>query len=206
MGNELAATFNVRSTFFPFGAQHIKTNFFANGTYNESTHTFRPGQWGQMGWEYPNGADMSGYKYLVIKLGASSSNSHLNIFTENSIWTPCYSTSDFGSKTQIVVNLQSAKYTSDGDKKGKALETDNIRIVAFWGNGNQDIKVKDIYLTNNSDYTPMGIDGIENANSTSVNVYSLSGQLIRSNADSKHATDGLSSGMYIVGGRKVIKR
>ena len=78
--------------------------------------------------------------------------------------------------------------------------------MAFWGNGNQDIKVKDIYLTNNSDYTPMGIDGIENANSTSVNVYSLSGQLIRSNADSKHATDGLSSGMYIVGGRKVIKK
>ena len=209
MGNELKATFSVRSTFFPFGAQHIKTNFFANGTYNESTHTFRPGQWGQMGWEYPNGADMSGYKYLVIKLGASSSSSHLNIFTQNSIWTPCYSTSDFGSKTQIVVNLQSAKYTSDGDKKGKALETDNIRIVAFWGNGNQDIKVKDIYLTNNSDYTPMdpntGIESIETAD-TSVNVYSLSGQLLRKNADAKHATDGLPSGMYIVGGKKTIKR
>jgi hypothetical protein len=209
MGNELQTSFSVRSTFFPFGKEYINTSLFSQGTYTESTRTFKPGQWGQMGWEYPNGADMSAYKYLVIKLKATSSQSHLNIFTEGSIWSPCYSTADFSSKKQIVVNLKTAKYTSDGDKKGKALETDNIRIVAFWGNGNQDIKVKDIYLTNNSDYTPMdpntGIESIETAN-TSVSVYSLSGQLLRKNADAKHATDGLPSGMYIVGGKKTIKR
>ena len=153
LGNQLTAKFTVRSTFFPFGAQYIKTDFFANGTYTESTHTFKPGQWGQMGWQYTNGADMSAYKYLVIKLGATSSDSHLNIFTENSIWSPCCSTPDFGSKKQIVLNLSTAKYTSDSDKKGQALDTKHIRIVSFWGTGSKSIRVDDMYLTNNDDYS-----------------------------------------------------
>ncbi len=153
MGNELTDKFTVRSTFFPFGAQYIKTDFFANGTYTESTRTFKPGQWGQMGWQYVDGADMSAYKYLVVKLAATSSDSHLNIFTENSIWTPCCSTPDFGSKRQIVLNLQTAKYTSDNGKKGQPLDTKNIHIVSFWGTGSKTIRVEDMYLTNNSDYS-----------------------------------------------------
>ena len=152
-GNELTDKFTVRSTFFPFSAQYIKTDLFGNGTYTESTHTFKPGQWGQMGWQYNDGADMSAYKYLVINLKSTSSDSHLNIFTDNSIWSPCCSTPDFGSKKQIVLDLSTAKYTSDGDKKGKALDTKNIRIVSFWGTGSKTIVVDDMYLTNNDDYT-----------------------------------------------------
>ena len=197
MGHELEAQFNVRSTFFPFGAQHIKTDFFGNGTYTEKTHTFRPGQWGQMGWEYPSGIDMSDYKYLVIKLSATSSSSHLNIFTENSIWSPCYSTADFGTKTQIVVNLQTAKYTSDGNKKGQQLDTKNIRIVAFWGNGSQDIKVKDMYLTNNADYSPNGIDAVRLMPvGGDGRVYDLQGRRVNSGA--------LEKGVYIKDGKKIM--
>ena len=104
--------------------------------------------------DYPSGADMSGYKYLVIKLAATSSDSHLNIFTEGSIWSACCATPDFGSKKQIVLNLSTAKYTSDSDKKGQPLDTKNIRIVSFWGNGNKSIRVNEMYLTNNDDYSP----------------------------------------------------
>ena len=157
LAGELKQTIGVRSTFFPFGADHINTSLFANGTYDEQTHTFRPGQWGQMGWEYAAGADMSGYKYLVIKLGATSSSSHLNIFTSGSIWGECHSTADFGQKRQIIVNLQTAKYTNDTAKKGQPLDTHGIRIVAFWGTGSQSIKVTDIYLTNNDDYSPTSV-------------------------------------------------
>ena len=180
LGNELSTEFTVKSTFFPFGKQYVKTDIFSNGTYNENTRTFMPGQWGQMGWEYPNGADMSGYKYLVIKLAATSSSSHLNIFTSNSIWTPCCSTPDFGTKTQIVLNLSTAKYTSDGDKKGQSLNTKDIRIVSFWGNGNQSIKVQDLYLTNNSDYSkPTAIDAIlSGIQQTPEAVYDLMGRQV----------------------------
>ena len=140
---------------------------------------------------------MSDYKYLVIKLSATSSSSHLNIFTENSIWSPCYSTADFGTKTQIVVNLQTAKYTSDGNKKGQQLDTKNIRIVAFWGNGSQDIKVKDMYLTNNADYSPNGIDAVRLMPvGGDGRVYDLQGRRVNSGA--------LEKGVYIKDGKKIM--
>jgi hypothetical protein len=134
-----------------------------------------------MGWEYPNGADMSAYKYLVIKLGATSSDSHLNIFTENSIWSACCSTPDFGSKRQIVLDLSTAKYTSDNNKKGQPLDTKNIRIVSFWGTGSKSIKVDDIYLTNNSDYSkPTGIEAVSapHVGGCSPAVYDLMGRQV----------------------------
>ncbi|MBP5388448.1 MAG: family 43 glycosylhydrolase, partial [Prevotella sp.] len=209
MGNELSGGFSVRSTFFPFGAEYINTSLFAQGTYNENTRTFRPGQWGQMGWEYPNGADMSGYKYLVIKLKqAQTCGAHLNIFTTGSIWGECYASSDFGSRKQIVINLKNAKYTSDS-RKGEALDTKNIRIVDFWGNGNGTIVVEDMYLTNNDDYSPMqpsSVDDIIVRQDQPSEVYTLSGQLIRRGVNMQEAIQGLSRGIYIIGGKKVVIR
>ena len=193
LGNECQGEFDVRSTFFPFSAEYINTSLFSQGTYDEQTHTFRPGQWGQMGWEYPNGADMSAYKYLVLKLDAPSSGSHLNIFTANSIWSDCYATSDFGQRKQIVVSLKNAQYTS-GDKTGQPMDTKNIRIVAFWGNGNQDIKVNDIYLTNNNDFSPSGIEALHLQPSESRVIHDLQGR--RVNSPNPH------KGIYIVNGKK----
>ena len=208
MGNELTTTFNVRSTFFPFGAQYINPNLFANGTYTESTRTFKPGQWGQMGWEYPNGADFSAYRYLVIKLKrVQNCDAHLNIFTANSIWSDCCESPAFGSKKQIVIDLSKAKYTSGG-KKGQALETNNIHIVDFWANGNGTIVVDEMYLTNNDDYSPQtAIDDIADAAAQKPQaVYTLSGQLIRRASGGASALRGLPAGIYIVGGKKTVIR
>ena len=207
LGNKLSSSFSIRSTFFPFGSQYINTSLFAQGTYNESTHTFKPGQWGQMGWEYTNGADMSGYKYLVVKLKqVQNCNAHLNIFTANSIWSDCCASADFGSKKQIVINLSTAKYTS-GNKTGQALDTKDIHIVCFWGNGDGTIVVDDMYLTNNSDYTreePSAVTGISHFEDEPVSVYTLSGQLVRRHADRQQATQGLPAGIYLVGNKKVM--
>ena len=205
MGHHLQAAFTVRSTFFPFAAEYINTSLFAQGTYTESTRTFKPGQWGQMGWEYPAGADMSDYKYLVVKLKrASNCDAHLNIFTANSIWSDCCESAAFGTKKQIVVNLQTARYTS-GNKKGQPLDTKHIHIVDFWGNGNGTIVVDDVYLTNNADYTPPSAvdDMLAEPQPSSVAVYTLSGQLVRRAANRRAALESLPTGLYIVGGRKV---
>ena len=197
MGNEFQATTNVRSSFFPFAAEYISTSLFSEGTYTEKTHTFRPGQYGQMGWEYSNGADMSGYKYLVIKLKRTASSAHLNVFTAPSIWSDCCATPDFGSKRQIVLDLQTAKYTS-GNNTGQPLNTQNIRIVSFWSNYGT-IVVDDMYLTNNDDYTrsiPVGIEEIaEEQQPTSDAVYDLAGR--------KVTNGNLPRGIYIIGNRKV---
>ncbi len=213
LGNELRSALNVHSSFFPFGAEYINTSLFSEGTYNERSHIFKTGQYGQMGWEYPNGADMSGYKYLVVNMKRTASTAHLNIFTSNSIWGDCCATPDFGSKRQIVVDLQNAVYTS-GDKTGQPLNTKNVRIVSFWGN-NLTIVVEDMYLTNNDDYTrgiPDGIDEIENEERRMKNeefntgIYDLSGRKVGAEANSSFFTlhSSLKKGIYIVNGKKVI--
>ena len=199
LGHEISETFEVRSTYFPFAASCIHTSFYGEGVYTEATRNFRPGQWGQMGWEYSNGADFSGYKYLVVKLKKLSTGSHLNIFTTHSIWSACHSTNEFGTRKQIVVNLQTAKYTSD-DLKGQALDTKNVCIVSFWGTGGQDISVEDVYLTNNDDYSP--ITGIaDNLMPSAADKpqpwYDLMG---------RRMPDGvkLPAGVYISNGKKIV--
>ena len=197
-GNTLTGSFLVRSTFFPFGAEYINTSLFSQGTYTEETHTFKTGQYGQMGWEYPNGADMSGFKYLVINLQKTTSGAHLNLFSSPSIWSDCCATPDFDSKKQIVLNLSTAKYTS-GDKTGKALDTKNICIVSFWAN-NSTIVVDDMYLTNNSDYSPetSDIKDIRHQPSDGTSVfYDLSGRRYSNRSN-------LKPGIYINNGTKII--
>jgi len=203
MGNTLTTTFTVRSTFFPFAKEYITTNLFSDGTYTESSHTFKTGQYGQMGWEYREGADWSDYKYLVIKLKRACSGAHLNLFTAGSIWSDCYSTADFGSKKQIVVKLQTIKYT-DGNKKGQAVDLSNIRIVSFWAD-NKSIVVDDMYLTNNDDYSPGEPDAIETFEAVpeKVDVYTIAGICVRRQADAANAFEGLRPGIYVVGGKKV---
>lgn len=203
MGNVFNKTFTVHSTFFPFAKEFIVTNFFGKGTYVERYRKFTPSQNGQMGWQYTDGVDWSNYKYLVLKVKNQNCNARLNIFTTNSIWGDCCASPDFGSKKQIVINLQEATYTS-GNKEGQPLDLTNIHIVSFWGNGNGTITMGDMYLTNNDDYSPFDPDAIELVESpeSRVNVYSIDGVCLRSNVDAKEALLGLQRGIYIVGGKK----
>lgn len=208
IGNVFSTHFSVRSSFFPWSKELITTNLFAEGTYQEKMHVFRPGQNGQMGWVYSDGADWSDYKYLVIKLTHSQNcDAHLNIFTTNSIWGDCYSTASFGSKREIVVKLQEIQYTS-GDKKGQPVDLTNIRIISFWGNGRGSLAVSEMYLTNNDDYTPDNTDAIDvvEKSSTMVDVHAINGVCLRRQVDSGKALQGLPAGIYIIGDKKHIVR
>ena len=204
LGKEFRATFNVRSSFFPFAAEYINTSLFSEGTYTEKTRIFRFGQYGQMGWEYPNGADMSNYKYLVLKLKRSNNGAHINVFTSGSIWGDCCASPDFGGKKQIVMDLRTATYTS-GDRTGEPLDTKNVRIVSFWCN-NATLVVDDMYLTNNNDYSredPTGLNEIDNEELQMTNdgaVYDLSGRRVNMDLNSS-----LKKGIYIVNGKKLLK-
>jgi hypothetical protein len=209
MGNVFKTWFNVRSSFFPWSKDLITTNLFGNGTYTEKNHIFKPSQNGQMGWTYTDGVDFSNYKYLVIKLThAQSCGAHLNIFTTNSIWGDGYESPSFGSKRQIVINLQEAKFTS-GSRKGEPLDLKNIHIVCFWGNGQGSIVVSDMYLTNNEDYSrEEDADAIEFAEAapSKVDVYAIDGKCLRKQVGAGEALQGLPAGIYIVGDKKYILR
>lgn len=202
MGNNIAATSTVVSTFFPFSADHVNTTIFGMNSYDASTRTFTPAASGQIGWKYLNGADMSAYKYLVIKLDkAQHCEGAINIYPADNIWGDCYSRK-LGTGKQIVLSVSKLRFTS-GDNKGQLLDPKSIAIIAFWGNGNGGIDVDDIYLTNNTDYSrPVtGISDITYTDKAShEGVFTLSGQRLRYDNN----TDGLPAGVYIVGNRKQI--
>ena len=71
---------------------------------------------------------------------------------------------------------------------------------------NKVVAVKEIFLSNDSQYAPTGIAEAVNATSQKVSVYTLAGQLLRSGVDRSRATLGLPAGIYVVGGKKVLVR
>ncbi len=196
-GQQYQTTFNVTVNareFFSFKKEDIREFFGDTGTYDEATRTFHPGQWGQMGWQYDEGVDMSSYKYLVVKLKTPQNcSAHLNIFPQNSIWGSCYQSEDFGSKTMIVIKM--------ADVAAAQIDTKNIHIISFWTNGTGDLVVDDVYLTNNDDYSKQttGITTIQRKIENDV-VYNLQGVKVGSRNELK----SLPRGIYIIGGKKVV--
>ena len=149
-----------------------------------------------MGWVYENGVDMSGYKYLVLKLDkVQKVNAAVNIYPQNSIWGNCYS-QPIGDATTVVIPLQEIEYTS-GDAVGEPVNTANIMIVALYAGSNGVIDVSDAYLTNNDDYSPEGVSvnsihaAPEEADGP---IYNLQGMRV----------DRMTKGVYIRNGKKIL--
>lgn len=202
-GQTLTATFTLRATYFPFSEEFIHTNLFGEGIYDEATRSFSPGQYGQMGWVYSSGIDMSGYKYLVLKLDKPQNvNASINIYPESSIWTPNHSHSIDPNTTTIAIPLQEITYTSDGDLKGQPMDVSHVSIISLWAGTEGAIDVADMYLTNNDDYSSE-TTSISSVPTITVEedeaVYNLQGIRMPD-------TDNLPKGIYIRGGKKFVIR
>lgn len=196
MGNTLTASFTASSTFFPWAEEYINTTLFGDGTYREAARAFFPGVNGQMGWVYENGADMSGYKYLVLKLDkVQKVNAAINLYPQNSIWDNCYS-QPIGDATTVVIPLQEIEYTS-GDAIGEPVNTANIMIVALYAGSGGVIDVADAYLTNNDDYSPEGVS-VNSIHTEPVEadgpIYNLQGMRV----------NRVTKGVYIQNGKKIL--
>ena len=160
----------------------------------------KTGQWGFGGWQY-GGADFSDYNYLVAKLGSNNSaDVEFKLFDGNSYWGASTS-NKFGSSRQIVVNLKKATKSD-----GKLLDPSHIYIAGFWSNGSASFVIDSVFLSNSSEYNPVGIDALRNNTPESefVDVYSVMGVKVRSQVKRDQATVGLLNGVYIVQGKKII--
>lgn len=208
-GNRVDTAFTAKSSYFPFDEMFITTDIAGKNTFTPSARysIFKFSEDGQMGWVYPNGVDLSGFHYLVIKLyKKQTADAHLNIYTTAKITGACYSTEKFGDSLQIVVNLDSAVYNSKS-KRGKPLEKDKVQIISFTGSvANKPLYISEMFLSNDSQYAPTGVaDFTGDEPQGKTNVYSLSGQLVRRNVERRQALEGLPAGVYLVGGRKILK-
>jgi hypothetical protein len=79
-------------------------------------------------------------------------------------------------------------------------------MVTFTGSiANRQLYVKDMFLTNDTQYAPTGvIDLMSKPQPSNVDVYSLSGQLLRRSVQRQKATLDLPSGIYVIDGKKVL--
>ena len=191
VGKVSSLSFTLNSTCFPFSEEFIETALFGNGTYREAARAFFPGENGQMGWKYTYGLDMSGYKYLVLKLDkVQKVGACIMLYTENNIWSDCCQY-PVGEEVLVAVPLHDITYTS-GELQGEPVDVSHVMIVALYAGQGGVIDVADMYLTNNEDYSSDAVSVFSVKSKTSKAdgiVYDLSG--VRMNG-----TDNLPKGIY----------
>ncbi|WP_052345663.1 family 43 glycosylhydrolase [Alkaliflexus imshenetskii] len=200
LGGLKTLEFTVKSMMFPLTAELFNPSIWETGSFNPETGELRTGQWGFGGWRYDNGLNLSGYKYLVVRLKVpTSSGAAFRIFDQSNYWAPPV-TYDMGSATQLVVELKNMTKSVNGQTV--AANPSSIYIVGFWSHGNAPIYIDTIYLSNSDDLTPTSISEEVLANDLGnliVDVYSLMGVKIRSAVQMKDATTGLPRGVYVIG-------
>lgn len=154
-----------------------------------------------MGWKFTYGLDMSGYKYLVLKLDkVQKVGACIMLYTENNIWSDCCQY-PVGGEVLVAVPLHDITYTS-GALQGEPVDVSRVMIVALYARQSGVIDVADMYLTNNDDYSPDAVPVFSmdsKASKADGIVYGLSG--IRING-----TDNLPKGIYIRDGKKFVVR
>lgn len=205
LGNVLSLSVEVESTTFPLVEGLFNPSIWETGTFDEATSTVTTGQYGFAGWNYSNGVDLSEYKYLVAKVAKSPQAGGLSfrIFDENNYWAGCHSApkSSASDCDYFLIDLSKAWK----DDKSRKMDPSHIFYVGFWTYGHSPFVIREVYVTNDSDYlNPSGISDIavDDADAP-VNVYNLQGMLLMHGVSRAEAITSLPSGIYIIGGHKV---
>lgn len=199
LSNTVSTSINISVSTFPLTAAGINPSVYGSGTFDESTHTLVTGQYGFGGWEYTNGTDLSGYKYIVIEMNKAQSNgASFRLFDENSYWSSP-SMTNIGSSTTVKIEL--AKLVKNGTTT--LLDLSHIYIAGFWSYGGGDISIKNIFFSNDGETPVTGIHEIEETDKP-VDVYNLSGMLLYSKLKKGDVLKKLSKGVYIIEGKCVV--
>ena len=140
---------------FSLSADLFNPNIWEKGSYDEQTGCLKTGQWGFGGWQYPQGADLSAYRYLVVELKQTQScGASFRLFDVNNYWDKP-AMYDFGSQTRLVIDLHQMK-----NEQGRTLDPSHIYIAGFWTTGASPIYINKVYLSNDGE-TPAGIRPID---------------------------------------------
>lgn len=186
--------------YYPNDEDKFDPNIWEKGsvtTNEDGTFTLRVGQYGFGGFQFTGGRDFSKFRYLVLNLAEapSSNNWSLRLFDSSEYFSTACENS-VNKKMRVVVDLQKAKKTN-----GVKLDVSHIYILGLWDYGNSPIKIKNIYVTNNADYSPEVATGIEDIAiirhpSADTHVFNLNGQRV---------VEPQKGQIYICNGKKVIK-
>jgi len=146
---------------FSLTEEWLNPSIWEKGTFDEATGKLVTGKYGFGGWQYPNGVDLSAYKYLVVELSQpQSAGASFRLFDTNNYWS-CPSRTSFGSGTKIVLDLHNLKaYKDDACTQfDHDINPSHIYIAGFWTYGGTPIYIKDIFLSNDG-VNPTGVSHV----------------------------------------------
>lgn len=137
----------VEVTMFPLTSQSFNPSIWESGTFDEATHTLITGTYGFGGWEYNNGIDLSGYKYLVAELDqegtSSSADPSFRIFDQG-YWNGCAPFNfDLEKSNKAVADLQNLYKENTFEH----MDPHSLKIIGFWTNGGQPVVINRVYVT-----------------------------------------------------------
>lgn len=179
---------------FSLKEEWFNPSIWEKGNYDETTGALTTGQYGFGGWQYPMGADLSEWKYLVVELQKEQSRwASFRLFDVNNYWDKP-AAYDFGSSTRIVIDLHNMK-----DENGKSIDPSHIYIAGFWTLGGSPIYIKNVFLSNDGEQ-PAGLSQPW-SNEKAQPVYNLQGVRM----GMSDIMDCLSPGIYIINGKKIVK-
>ena len=146
---------------FSLTEEWLNPSIWEKGTFDEATGKLVTGKYGFGGWQYPNGVDLSAYKYLVVELSQpQSAGASFRLFDTNNYWS-CPSRTSFGSETKIVLDLHNLKaYKDDACTQfDHDINPSHIYIAGFWTYGGTPVYIKDIFLSNDG-VNPTGVSHV----------------------------------------------
>ena len=146
---------------FSLTEEWLNPSIWEKGTFDETTGKLVTGKYGFGGWQYPNGVDLSAYKYLVVELSQpQSAGASFRLFDTNNYWS-CPSRTSFGSETKIVLDLHNLKaYKDDACTQfDHDINPSHIYIAGFWTYGGTPVYIKDIFLSNDG-VNPTGVSHV----------------------------------------------
>jgi len=104
--------------------------------------------------------------------------------------------------------MQVVELANMSNANGDKVDPSKLYIIGFWSYGGCSIEIEKVYVTNSDDYVETGIEDnvrLQNDENEIVDVYSITGVLLRKAIRRKDAIVGLPFGIYIVGGEKIMK-
>lgn len=167
-------------------------------TFDEKTRTFDMKKGVNAGWSYSSGADMSASKYLVVKLKEpQTADAEIRLLNKNnSIGYKLV----IGESTTVVIDLHNMVYNN------KTMAPAAIYKFLFRSNQAGKIVIDDIFLSDDDQYgDATAIRDLRTSvppylRTPESHVYTLQG--VRLDAD----WNTLPRGLYVVGGRVVVKQ
>lgn len=157
LGDSKEVTINVCATTtafegcFPLTEEAVNPSIFGEGTFDENTKTLTTGAWGFGGWQYKNGINLSGYKYLIVDLGQEYPGFDVDFRlydVNNYFGNPVIY--KFNGSRRVIITLADM-YNSDNIK----INSSHIYIAGFWSPGNIGFVIDKIFLTNNLPYSEL---------------------------------------------------